>query len=203
MNKSESIIELSKALNQFQGKVGSIKKDSVNPFFKMKYASLTTIWVTIRPLLSSCGLSVVQGATSEMVDGHLVWETKILHTSGEWISAYLPIKPKNDDPQGMGSAITYARRYALCAILGIVADEDDDGNVATKEVSKPKEEPKPKDKYTQKMLAAKAVETGYTPELVKAIMARLFHAGSSKDLNQEQMEELMGVMENGEYKEEK
>lgn len=149
MNKSESITELAKALTEFQGEVTSIKKDSVNPFFKSKYAGLTAIWDAIRPLLKANGLSVIQGglAPQEHQDdqgdwwtGILQMETTILHSSGEWLSTVTPMKPKNDDPQGMGSAITYARRYSLCAMLGIVADEDDD---AEGDKKPPKKEEKP------------------------------------------------------------
>ena len=103
-------------------------------------------------------------------------------------------------------AITDALSVAM-KMLGVAADIYAGLFDGTKYKDEPKATPKSTPKtelqYTQKMLADKALEKGYTPELVKAIMARLFHAGGSKDLNQEQMEELMGVMENGEYKGEK
>ena len=139
MRQSDTIKELATALSSFQGKITSVSKDSINPFFKMKYASLNSIWEHIREPLSNCGLSVVQGGEPEFSEGHMVVNTLLLHTSGEWILSSLPIKPTkekdgklldNDSPQGIGSAITYARRYGLSAILGLVADEDDDGEVS-------------------------------------------------------------------------
>ena len=130
MKQSESIKELATALATFQGEITSVNKDSVNPFFKMKYASLNSIWEHIREPLSKYGLSVIQGGEPDLSDNHVVINTLLLHASGEWILSSLPIKPVKDDPQGIGSAITYARRYGLSAILGLVADEDDDGEVA-------------------------------------------------------------------------
>ena len=154
MNKSESITELAKALSVFQGEVKGIKKDSTNPFFKMHYASLSAIWDAIRVPLCNNGLAVSQVALPDLDDGHIILETILLHESGEWLSGFLPIKPTrmgkdgeildNDSPQGMGSAITYARRYGLCAMLGIVADEDDDGETAHDRKAKPPAQVKPK-----------------------------------------------------------
>jgi len=134
MNKAETIVELAKALNAFQGSMKAVKKDAVNPYFKSHYATLDAIWEAIREPLSSSGLSLTQ--TLSFVDGKSVLDTTLLHTSGEWISGSMILNPVKDDPQGLGSAISYARRYSLCAILGVVADEDDDANTATK--SEPK-----------------------------------------------------------------
>ena len=130
MNKSESIVELAKALNSFQGKLKAVKKDATNPFFKSHYATLDAIWETIREPLSSNGLVVTQ--TLDQVEGKALLVTTLLHTSGEWIEGSMILNPVKDDPQGLGSAISYARRYSLCALLGVVADEDDDASVATK-----------------------------------------------------------------------
>ena len=124
MIKSESISNLAKALTTFQIKVGSIKKDSVNPFFKSKYASLTTIIEHITIPLSESGLCYTQFPDETGLT------TVLMHAeSGEYIQAtyQMPIAKVND-PQAVGSAITYARRYALGAILGLAIDEDDDAN---------------------------------------------------------------------------
>ena len=134
MNKSESIAELSKSLSKFQGNISAVKKDASNPFFKSKYATLDTIWESIRKPLSDNGLSVIQSL--DYIDGKSMLETTLLHTSGEWISGKQYVNPEKDSPQGLGSAITYARRYSLSAILGIVSDEDDDAESATKRDSK-------------------------------------------------------------------
>jgi len=145
MNKSESITELAKALNTFQGKMRGVKKDAVNPFFKSRYATLDSIWEAIREPLAGVGLSVVQ--TLDYGDKPLL-DTTLLHISGEWIGGSMLLNPIKDDPQGLGSAISYARRYSLSAILGIVADEEDDANSATKPPAKP--EPKAKTRPTNK-----------------------------------------------------
>ena len=126
MEQSVSITELAKALSKFQGEVKPVKKDSSNPFFKSKYASLDSIWEEIREPLTKNGLAIAQATAS---DGAAIFlETILMHTSGEWIRGKLPLMLSKEDAQGMGSAITYARRYALSALVGVVSDEDNDGN---------------------------------------------------------------------------
>jgi hypothetical protein len=88
----------------------------------------------MRGPLSKNGLSVIQ-TTAQAETGVLV-ETTLAHSSGEWVAGVLHVKPVKDDPQGLGSAITYARRYALSAMVG-VAPEDDDGNAASGKHSDP------------------------------------------------------------------
>lgn len=133
MNKSESIANLAKALSTAQGGIKAALKDSNNPFFKSKYADLTSVWDSCRTALSSNGLAVTQ--STAFVGELLVLETMLMHLSGEWVSSVYPINPVKNDPQGIGSAITYARRYSLSALVGVVADEDDDGNAASKPVT--------------------------------------------------------------------
>lgn len=126
--KSESIKELAGALCKFQSQLKPVKRDAENPFFKSRYADLAGIWEAIREPLSKNGLSVVQG--TKVVDQAATIETTVLHISGEWISGELPVFVKDySSPQSLGSGITYARRYALAAILGI-STEDDDGESA-------------------------------------------------------------------------
>lgn len=125
MNKSESIKELATALSKFQATVGLVKKDSTNPFFHSKYADLSTIIEAIRDQLSKQGLSFAQFPDEKGLT------TILMHISGEWISSTADIKPKDDTPQAQGSAITYMRRYALSAVLGIATEDDDDGNSAS------------------------------------------------------------------------
>lgn len=134
MYKSESIGNLAKALVLFQVKVESIKKDSTNPFFKSKYASLTNILDGIKEPLIESGLSVMQ-----MPSGQNELTTIVMHESGEWISSAFSMKPVKDDPQGSGSIITYQRRYSLASALLLNIDEDDDGNAGTHGGKTPKE----------------------------------------------------------------
>lgn len=119
---------LAKAMAKAQGDLGPVLKDKTNPAFKSKYADLGAVLEAILPALNRAGLSLVQ---SPSYDGTLVGVTSILlHESGEWMEATLHMKPVKMDPQGIGSCITYARRYAALAIAG-AAPEDDDGNYAS------------------------------------------------------------------------
>lgn len=137
MEKSESIKELATALCKFQGAVEKVRKSETNPFFKSKYADLSSILDVIRNPLSENGLSFVQFPKDK--NG---LETMLMHTSGEWMSATYEMTPTKNDPQGLGSVITYQRRYALGAVLGLNIDDDDDGNEASKPIKKlePKKE---------------------------------------------------------------
>ena len=137
MQSSETISSLSTALAKCQGSMVAVKKESTNPFFKSKYASLDSIWDALRKPLSTNELSVTQ--TLGIVDGVTVLETTLMHSSGEFVRGEMPLNPVKDDPQGLGSAISYARRYSLSAILGVVSDEDDDGNAASPKQSKPQQ----------------------------------------------------------------
>jgi hypothetical protein len=126
MNKSESIKNLAQALLQFHAKMGKISKDSDNPFFKSKYAGLPTILEGIKEPLKESGLVFIQLPSGSNLT------TILMHgESGEWIESTAELRPVKQDPQALGSAITYMRRYALGAILGLNIDEDDDGNAAS------------------------------------------------------------------------
>ena len=139
MRRSDNISELAKALSAFQGAMKSVPKKQSNPYFKSKYADLDAIWDVVRNPLRDNGLSVVQTTDSD-ADGNLVLETTLFHTSGEYIGGTYPLTPMRQvkdvgweasgDPQSLGSATTYARRYALSALLGISAEEDDDAEGA-------------------------------------------------------------------------
>ena len=121
MEKSTEIKNLANALCNFQGAVETIRKKETNPFFKSKYASLADILNVIRQPLVENGLSFVQ-----FPKGKYGLETMLMHNSGEWISESYEMQPTKNDPQGAGSVITYQRRYALGAILGLNIDVDDD-----------------------------------------------------------------------------
>jgi len=137
--QSESIGELAKALCKFQGEIRGYKEDSSNPFFRSQYGDLTSVWAAIREPLTKHGLSVVQtladpGCMQVPGDAKNVQPicivTTLYHTSGEWVKGTLRLVPDKPGPQAAGSAITYARRYSLAAIVGI-APEDDDAENAT------------------------------------------------------------------------
>ncbi len=129
MQRSDSITKLAPALVKAQSQLQIAVKDTTNPAFRSKYADLAAVWEACRAALQENGLSVVQ-MPSRTETGCAALETVLLHESGEYISSVSETRLTKDDPQGYGSAITYLRRYALSAMLGIVAD-DDDGNAAS------------------------------------------------------------------------
>lgn len=151
MKTSENINELAVALNKAQSEFMVAKKDAKNPFFKSKYATLNSVYEAVAPALLSNGFTIIQ----PIVDNNV--ETTLVHASGQFITSSCPIVcAKQNDPQAMGSAITYARRYSLASLLGVMTDEDDDGEKAmgrqTKQASAPekKEPQKPVPAPTEK-----------------------------------------------------
>lgn len=136
MRYSDSTKALFTALLKFHDEVESIKKDATNPHFRSKYAKLEDCLSVTRPALKANNLVVVQ--PTSFVDGVVVLHTRVTHvSSGEWMESDWPLIPSKNDPQGMGSANTYGRRYNYMGTLGLDA-EDDDGNDASR-----RPEPKP------------------------------------------------------------
>lgn len=136
--RSESIAELAKALSSAQGeikppnksregKVSGTTKAGKDYDYTYKYADLTDVVAAYRPALSKHGLALTHTLRPE--SGHLVLTTTVWHTSNEWVASEYPIAAY-DKPQAQGSAITYAKRYNVCALLDIVAEDDDDGKQA-------------------------------------------------------------------------
>jgi ERF superfamily len=126
MNTSKSTAQLTKALIAFHKQIAPIKKDAQNPHFRNTYASLAAIIEGINEPLTANGLSYVQFPSG--VNG---LTTRLMHESGEWMEDTFTMTPSKNDPQGLGSAITYQRRYSLGAVLGIATEDDDDGNAAS------------------------------------------------------------------------
>lgn len=124
MNRSESIVNISKALVQAQAEMGNAVKGSANPFFKSKYADLNSIREACLPALNKYGITVLQPTT--VLDGKLYVETLLLHESGEFISGvYEVIVGKQNDPQAFGAAMSYSRRYSLQSMVNLGAEDDD------------------------------------------------------------------------------
>lgn len=127
MEKSESIKNIANAIMTFHLKVGKISKDATNPFLKNRYASLSNILDAIQIPLTESGLTFSQFPTGE--NG---LTTILMHAeSGEFLMGDYDMSPVKNDPQGKGSVITYQRRYALGAVLGLNIDDDDDGNAGS------------------------------------------------------------------------
>lgn len=128
------------ALAKAQATLSNVSKDKANPFFKSKYADLGSVLDAVRGPLADNDLAIVQ--TTEYVDGVTLLCTALLHKSGQSISGRYPIISTKQDPQGYGSAMTYARRYTIMAIVGVAA-EDDDANAASAVPNAPRPQPAP------------------------------------------------------------
>lgn len=140
MRSSTDIKDLAASLSKFQSQIKSISMNaeakiegrggSGNAYsYKYKYADLAAVWDAIRKPLTDNGLAFIQ--LPEISDGKVDVEGVVLHNTGQFISDIITMIPTKSDPQSVGSAITYARRYQIAAMLGLVTDEDDDGGKAT------------------------------------------------------------------------
>lgn len=131
METSESIKELAGALSKAQGQMKNPVKNKNNPAFKgAKYADLAAIMDAIREPLSTNGLALVQAPSLDDA-GQVRIVTRLMHASGEWLQESCSVPVATKSAQGIGSAITYGRRYAMSSLLGIAADDDDDANAAS------------------------------------------------------------------------
>lgn len=128
MKRSDTFSKIAPALVAALGKIEGAAKKAKNPHFKSTYANLETVIDASRDILTEHGLTVIQ-MPGPVVHGALTLETMIVHESGEWVEGSFEIPLGKTDPQGAGSALTYARRYALMAALNMPA-VDDDGNAA-------------------------------------------------------------------------
>lgn len=134
---SPTLGKLAKALAKAQGELQNASKDAINPHFKNRYATLASVREAITPVFSANGLSVTQ-LNEPHGDAGVCVVTMLMHESGEWIRSKLYVPVSKKDAQGFGSALSYARRYALAAIANIATDDDDDANTASKPAA-PKE----------------------------------------------------------------
>ena len=123
MKSSELINELAAALCKAQGQMGGAVKDSSNPFFKSSYADLTSVIKAIKQPFADNGLSYTQFPVSN--ENGVGVSTRLMHISGQWLEMDYTLPTVKKDPQASGSAISYARRYALQSIAGIPTAEDD------------------------------------------------------------------------------
>jgi len=149
--QSAEVDQLAAALCKAQAAMPAAEKNSENAGFKRngkpsRYADLGAVHDALRVVLSENGLCVAQTGAA-LSDGRMAVETTLMHSSGQWIRGCLPMTPiKDATPHAIGGAVTYGRRYGLCAMVGLVADDDDDGNTASgKTHAKPQAaKPKPK-----------------------------------------------------------
>jgi len=131
---SGDIGKLAEAMAKAQSEIRTAVKDSKNPFYKSSYADLTSVWDACRGPLSKNGLAVLQPTTTA-INGEVELVTFIIHSSGQWVKGTLRVTPGkmkgqsfelSKDPQSLGSAITYARRYGLASMVGVAPEGDDD-----------------------------------------------------------------------------
>lgn len=147
ISRSDSITEIAKAFVGFQAEVKNPFNSTENSFFGNKYATLADVLNEVRPVLAKHGLSILQIPSIEK--GLVCLTTLILHESGEWIEPDpLMMSVEKQNAQGIGSSLTYARRYSLSAILGVASEDDDDGNEASQPGKKPPQKATPKKKAT-------------------------------------------------------
>lgn len=125
--QSEATNELAAALAKAQGTMKAATFNKINPHFKNRYADLAAVVDAIRAPLSANGLAYTQA--TEVREGGLLLVTTLLHSSGQWVASEYPL-PQAARPQELGSALTYAKRYSLSAIVGVAADDDDDAEGA-------------------------------------------------------------------------
>lgn len=176
MLKSESIAALAKAIALSQLHVENALKSSTNPHFKSKYADLAEILNTVRPVFSANSIAIVQTPTFE--SGVASVETMLCHESGEFISSVCSSPVSKQDAQGIGSAITYLRRYSLAAMCGI-AQEDDDGQNAVAQPQQRQAQPERKLSSTEREMGVKDMRAAVDENALKQVWAD-YHAMAKK-----------------------
>lgn len=138
--QSERIDKLAPALIALQADLPTVKREARNPYFNNRYATLGSIIEATRDLLRKHGFAICSTFSQPAGDSVPI-HTRLLHSSGQWIQSnlHMPLG-KAPSPQAVGSAITYGRRYGICAVLNIALDDDDDGNAAQKSAERPRAE---------------------------------------------------------------
>jgi hypothetical protein len=195
MKTSESIKEIATALAKAQASIRHATEDAKNPHFGSSYATLASVWDACRSQLAQHGIAVVQAPEAEGATIHMT--TLLLHSSGEWISSTLSVTASKADAQGVGSVITYARRYGLAAMVGVAPGDDDDANAAV-EVPKGKVGKSPprradKDPITRKTEALAWIEErfpGKVRERLASVLGKTFPDGQEIKLHLSELEKV-------------
>lgn len=190
MMHSEQIGDIAQALSKAQAEIKGASKDALNPHFKSKYANLESVWDACREPLSKNGLSIIQTIHREPEE--LILKTILAHCSGQWFVSCIPILASlgtgRQDMQALGSAITYARRYGLAAIVGVSpSDDDDDGEASVgrapqKQVQRPTLIKQPPSAYQEIINLIKIISDNFqNKECLKGLSDKF---GSSKDIKE-------------------
>ncbi|QVW27748.1 recombinase [Hafnia phage Pocis76] len=131
MKLSESFDKVLPALHKARSQFVKVKKDKQNTHLKNKYATLDSVLDAITPALTDNDLMIMQDMQESEAANRIKVETTVMHVSGQWVKYYAELPIVKNDPQGVGSAFTYARRYALAAAFGL-SQADDDAQIAVK-----------------------------------------------------------------------
>jgi hypothetical protein len=199
MNKSDSIVELSKALAKFQEEVKQPLKDADNPFFRSKYVPLENVVEAITECAPKQGLAFLQWPCNSE-DGRIGIVTMITHSSGEYIE-FDPVymKSEKDTPQGNGSTLTYLRRYSLSAVFGITSDQDDDANEGSGNNNKQQKQSDPLTEKLTVTFSQAMQKLGSANNVYKALntnqtnMKKLFNSNNKKQ-KEETLKQLEGLI---------
>jgi hypothetical protein len=208
MQMSPEINELAEALGKAQIQFKVAKRCSENPFFKSSYADLASVYEAVREGLAANGLAISQWPTGGGV------ETILMHRSGQWIRDFCGMPAKDQSPQAIGSAITYARRYSLMAILGIPAEDDDGEGAEGRPSATPQKETVPavpkvptgetgSKEYTisekqQKLLFARAKAAGINDfSMIRKHCQTCWGIESTSELTKNKLDDLLGKIEDG------
>jgi len=186
MKTSDSLTKIAPALLAAQGAITFAKKDAKNPHFKSTYADLPAVIDAVKQALNDNLITFLQSG-SPAETGHLYITTRLLHASGEWIEDTMPIPLQKNDAQGIGSAMTYGRRYMLAAMCGLYQDDDDGHAASQPKATKP--EPKAAKEEQKEALPASSVQawianidaSGNLDDLREATRAALDIAKSAGD----------------------
>jgi hypothetical protein len=171
LTKSESIKNLALALSKAQEEMPPVLMDSVNPFYKSKYASLGAVIQGSRAVLAKNGLSISQFPTSQ--DGAIGVTTILMHVSGEWLTDSMLIETADNaknPAQEAGITISYLRRYSWAAILGLYTEEDTDGEGVSEKTQKPAAKLPERGKWNKAQMDA-VMETHYFSNVFEATNA--------------------------------
>lgn len=175
MNHSDSLAKIAPALLEAQKEIRNALKDSNNPHFGNTFASLTSVISAVKPSLNAQGITIIQ--IPGYADGTATMETMLLHESGEFIGGVSGSPVTKKDPQGVGSAITYLRRYSLAAV-GCIGQEDDDGNEAS--------EPDPREAQLKaakvELLAIAKTHADALTDPIKEVVKNAYESGNIKAL---------------------
>lgn len=192
MEHSSEIAKLATALIAVQKKLEHAKKNAENPFFKSHYADLATVIDTSRDLLTANGLAVTQlvGGGPDVASV----TTMLIHSSGEWLRDTVVGRPVKNDPQGVGSLITYLRRYSYQAIVGFSSEEDDDGNAASspEPTKKPAERLSKDDTFKKAGIAIEKADK----RTIDALAERLIVVRANGEITEEHYQTLVEKINN-------